>query len=95
MAEPTRTRRGGLDTLAECGRRSLESLTGKEVVSVSAAAREGDAWRLSYEVLELARIPETTSVLASYDVVLDDDGEVQRFERTHRYYRNRADEEAL
>ncbi len=60
---------------------------------MSGAAREGEGWRLSYEVVELERIPVTTSVLASYDLLLDGDGTVREFERTRRYFRNQADED--
>jgi len=43
------------------------------------------------EVLELARIPRTTDILASYAVDLDQQGELLAYERVHRYYRNDVD----
>ena len=38
-------------------------------------------------MLELRRIPNTTDVLASYDVEVDSDGELQGYRRVHRYVR--------
>lgn len=70
----------------------LSELLGLPVESVSSCERAGDgAWQLSVEVLELSRIPDTTSLLASYDVELDQGGELLGYRRTRRYERGRAD----
>jgi hypothetical protein len=45
------------------------------------------------EVVELERIPASTNVIGTYDVVVDRSGELLEFTRTHRYHRNRADDE--
>ena len=42
--------------------------------------------------LELLRIPDTTSLLATYEVRLDADGELLEYYRTRRYRRGAADE---
>ena len=82
-------------TVVAHARRDLQDLLGRPVERVSSVAPDHEGWRLSVEVVELERIPDSTSVLGSYEVLLDDDGEVLEYERTHRYYRNRADGEAL
>jgi hypothetical protein len=46
---------------------------------------------VTLEVVELRRIPESTDVLASYDVELDGDGGFLRFERGRRYNRSQAE----
>ncbi|MFC0038176.1 gas vesicle protein [Actinomadura rayongensis] len=66
-------------------------LTGHEPESVSALRRAEDGWEIRFEVLELARVPDTMSLLASYRVTLDDDGELLGYERCHRYTRGQAD----
>ncbi len=43
------------------------------------------------EVVELERIPETTSVLASYHVVLDQEGQLVSYQRGRRYRRAQVD----
>jgi hypothetical protein len=76
-------------------RRELQDLLGHPVERVSGVAPDGDGWRLSLDVVELERIPDSTSVLGCYEVVLDEEGDIVEYERTHRYYRNRADEGAM
>ena len=47
---------------------------------------------VTLEVVELTRIPESTDVLASYEVELDDDGNASRAtSAVRRYYRSQAD----
>ena len=72
--------------------RELEQLTGRPVDSVTSARRDGDGWVLDLEVVELERIPASTSVLGSYRVNVGPDGHVDGYERTYRYYRNQATE---
>ncbi|UQW99343.1 gas vesicle protein [Streptomyces sp. RerS4] len=70
----------------------LSQLLRLPVESVSSCARaDGGGWELSVEVLELSRVPDTTSLLASYDVELDAAGELLGYHRTRRYERGRAD----
>ncbi len=77
-------------------RETLQQLTGRPVDSVTSVRRDGDGWVLEVELVELQRVPASTSVLGSYRVTVDSDGEVVEYERTHRYYRNQATEaEAL
>jgi hypothetical protein len=59
---------------------------------VSAVRREDDGWCVVVDVLELPRIPDTTSLLASYEVRLDQDGELMEYRRVRRYRRGSADE---
>jgi hypothetical protein len=45
---------------------------------------------LQVEVVEVARIPDSTSVMATYEVQASDDGELLSYRRVRRYYRNQA-----
>ncbi|UYQ60260.1 gas vesicle protein [Streptomyces peucetius] len=72
-------------------REQLAELTGMTAETVSSFARTPDGWRLVVEVLELARVPDTTSLLASYEVEVDSEGELTSYRRTRRYERGRAD----
>ncbi len=40
-------------------------------------------------MLELRRIPNTTDVLAIYEVTVDSDGDLEGYRRLHRYVRGR------
>ena len=76
-------------------KQQLKELTGKDVEGVLGfrPSDNGGAWEALVEVVELRRVPETTDVLASYVLVLNEDGDVQEYRRTRRYYRNQVEEE--
>ncbi|WP_055585084.1 gas vesicle protein GvpO [Peterkaempfera griseoplana] len=72
-------------------REQLSALLGREPESVSALARTDQGWTADVEVLELERIPDSTSVLATYTVQLDADGDLIGYERRRRYSRGQVD----
>ncbi|MGW1895803.1 gas vesicle protein GvpO [Streptomyces sp. NPDC002004] len=72
-------------------RQQLTALTGMPAESVSSVERTGDGWTLHIEVVELERVPDTMSLLASYEVELDPEGELVGYRRLRRYERGRAD----
>ncbi|MER6398995.1 gas vesicle protein [Kitasatospora sp. NPDC001603] len=74
-----------------CAARQLEELLGRAPESVSAVKPAEDGWQADVEVLELERIPPTTSVMATYRVTLDAEGELVAYERTRRYSRGQID----
>ena len=73
-------------------RSQFAELTGRVPEAVSGLSHTGDGWRVTIDVVELERIPPTTDVLASFDVELDDDGNLLGYERVRRYQRGQADE---
>ena len=79
-----------LADLAGQARDLLRSLRGVEAESVSGIARSQNGWTVTLEVVELRRIPESTDVLATYEVEIDDDGNFLSFERGGRYSRSQA-----
>ncbi|MGW1557124.1 gas vesicle protein GvpO [Streptomyces sp. NPDC002144] len=72
-------------------RTQLAELTGMDAESVSSFEQTEDGWSLEVEVLELARVPDTMSLMASYQVELDPDGQLTGYRRVRRYERGRAD----
>ena len=76
-------------------REQLEALLGRGPDSVSALERTHDGWLVTVEVVEVSRIPESTDVLASYEVELDEDRNLRRYARTRRYHRSQADQGGL
>ncbi|WJV45279.1 gas vesicle protein [Streptomyces flavofungini] len=74
-----------------CAREQLAELTGLTVESVSSFERSEEGWDLAVEVLELARVPDTMSLLATYAVTLDPQGDLIGYRRVRRYERGRAD----
>jgi hypothetical protein len=66
-------------------------LTQLEPVAVTGVRRENDGWSVLTDVVELERIPSTTSVMATYRVDLDRSGELIGFERLRRFTRGSVD----
>ncbi|GGW93946.1 gas vesicle protein GvpO [Streptomyces lomondensis] len=72
-------------------RGQLAELTGMDPESVSSFEQTEEGWSLEVEVLELERVPDTMSLMASYQVELDSQGQLTGYRRVRRYERGRAD----
>ena len=81
--------------VATQARELLRSVRGVEAESVSGIGRSSsNGWKVTLEVVELRRIPESTDVLATYEVELDADGRFLGFSRGRRYSRSQAEDGA-
>jgi gas vesicle protein GvpO len=70
----------------------LKTLTGRRPEKVLGFEKgEGGTWRISFELVELERMPKSTDLLGCYVVEVDDDGELVGYERAHRYQRGQTD----
>lgn len=65
----------------------LLELTGKAIEGVTGLERSEDGWTIQVEVLEVRRIPDTTDVLALYEVTTDKQGSLEGYRRLRRYAR--------
>jgi len=65
----------------------LLDLTGKGAEGVTGLERTDDGWKVQVEVVEVRRIPDTTDVLALYEVQVDEDGDLIGYRRLRRYAR--------
>jgi hypothetical protein len=77
--------------IAQLARQQVEELFGKPVEAVSAVSRTDDGWTVTLELVELPRIPDTTSLLGSYEALLDGGGDLLEAKRVRRYARNQTD----
>jgi hypothetical protein len=75
--------RRAMDTLAE--------LVGCPAEGITGIRRNDNGWVVEVEVLEVERVPETSDVLASYEVEIDNDGEIVEFRRLRRYLRTQTE----
>ena len=71
---------------------TVAELTGHKIETVSALESEGESWLVTVDVCELERIPNTTDVMASYVVQLDDAGGLLGYKRERRYLRGEAEQ---
>jgi hypothetical protein len=79
--------------LTEAAVSAVSDLTGYEAESVAGLQWDGESWLVTVDVLELERIPNTTDVLGSYVVQLDDSGELLGYKRTRRFLRSQLEED--
>ncbi|MEU9096751.1 gas vesicle protein [Streptomyces sp. NPDC048361] len=91
---PAKKARAGVPDAASAMRSAagqLAQLLGRVPDSVTSLKPTEDGWEAQVEVVELERIPDTTSVMASYKVALDPRGALVSYERTRRYSRGMID----
>jgi hypothetical protein len=82
-------RMSGMAAAAE-GSRQLLELTGREAEGIVGLERTDDGWAVQVEVVEVRRIPDTTDVLALYELDVDSEGELEGYRRVRRYSRGDA-----
>ncbi|MBB1245634.1 gas vesicle protein [Streptomyces durbertensis] len=58
---------------------------------VSSVKPADEGWTADVEVVELEKVPDTMSVMASYRVQLDPEGRLVGYERLRRYARGQID----
>ncbi len=73
--------------VAQSASRQLLELTGRDAEGVTGLERTEDGWKVLVEVVEVRRIPETTDILALYEVMTDEDGDLESYRRLRRYAR--------
>jgi hypothetical protein len=71
---------------------TVADLTGFPPETVSAMQWDGENWLITVDVCELTRVPNTTDVMASYVVQLDDSGGLLGYKRERRYLRGADDD---
>jgi hypothetical protein len=70
----------------------LADLIGQTPEGIVAVDKFEDGWRVLVEVVESHRIPETTDIMAVYEVDVDSDATVTGYRRMDRYVRGRIKE---
>ena len=67
--------------LAERAKNQLTEITGLKPVTVTGTFKDEQGWHITLDMLEMSRIPTATDVLGDYDVLVDEDGNMMKFER--------------
>lgn len=67
----------------------LSALIGRDAEGIVGVEKSDDGWRVQVEVVESRRIPDTTDILAIYEVDVDAEGTVTGYRRQDRYVRGR------
>lgn len=81
----------GIGGLVRNAVRQFAELSGETPERVSGVRSTDDGWSVLVDVVELERIPSTTSVLCTYRLDLDGDSHLSGFERIRRFTRAATD----
>ena len=79
--------------LARAALSTVEELTGYSPEAVTGLAWDGEAWRVTVDALEMARVPDTMDMLGAYEVRLDEHGTLSGYRRVKRFRRCDAQQE--
>jgi hypothetical protein len=71
----------------------LPFILGMEASRVVAAAKSEDGWHITIELIERKAVPDTQDLIGTYEVSLDEEGELLSYER--RSIRRRMDLEEI
>jgi len=85
-------------TAAEAARAALDQiadLTAKQPEGITGVERTEDGWTVGLELVEDQRIPSSSDILATYEIAIGPDGEMQSYRRIKRYARGRGDTEDM
>jgi len=80
--------------IAQRAKEQLAQLTGLKPGTVSALSKDEEGWHVAVDMIEMKYIPDTRDVLATYEALLDDEGNLLSYQRTRRYRRDQVTEEA-
>jgi hypothetical protein len=82
-----------MTALAERARQQLAQVTGFKPVAVVGSYKDAEGWHVSVDMLEMTRLPEATDVLGTYLVLMDEEGDMVKFEKKRTRLRAESFEE--
>ena len=77
---------------ARMAKQQLQEITGLEVATVSAMEEHEGGWRAYVNLVELRRVPSTSDVLATYEAILNAEGEMETYKRLRRFLRGQVND---
>jgi hypothetical protein len=69
-------------------RQQLQAITGLPLSSTVSARKQKDGWHVLVEVVEKKSLPDSQDILATYEVVLDEQANFENFTRVGMRRRN-------
>lgn len=76
--------------LAQRAKEQLQGLTGLKADTVSGITQDEKGWHITVELVEMRRIPDGNDILATYETLLDDQGDLVSYQRVRRYRRDQV-----
>jgi hypothetical protein len=75
--------------LSQAALTTVQELTGYKPEAVTGLEWDGDLWQVRVDVLELARVPNSTDMIGEYLVSLDEEGTLRGYKRISRFQRGK------
>jgi hypothetical protein len=88
---PSKSLSNGLGAMVRDAVAQFGDLSGSKPEQISGLRSTDDGWSVLVEVVDVERVPSTTSVLSTYRVDIDSSGELTGYERIRRYVRTATD----
>jgi hypothetical protein len=76
---------------ADMAVKHVTDLTKRVAEGVVGAERADEGWRVTVEVVETHRIPDSADIIAMYEANIDDEGELVSYRRVGRYLRGQVE----
>jgi hypothetical protein len=74
--------------IAQRAKEQISGLTGLKADTISGLAKDDQGWHVAVDLVEMKRIPDSSDMLAIYEVQLDTEGHLLSYKRTRRYRRD-------
>ncbi|MBI2252773.1 MAG: gas vesicle protein [Armatimonadetes bacterium] len=81
MAKRSADTKISLGELVEIARKELAKLTNLKAQSTVGTFKDEKGWHVLVDMLEKESIPNSMDILATYEVILDEEGELMEFNR--------------
>ena len=86
-----RSTANGIGDVVQAGVRQFVALSGEAPERVSGVRSSEEGWSVLVDVVELERVPSTTSVMCTYRLDIDEQAQLAGFERVRRFTRASTD----
>jgi hypothetical protein len=80
--------------IAQVAKQQLTDLTGLKADTVSGMSKCEDGWHVNVDLIQLRCIPDGSDVLATYETVVDDQGNLVKYQRTRSFHRSEVSGES-
>lgn len=83
----------GITSLAERAKRQLAEVTGFSPVAAVGGFKDEEGWHITVDAVEMVRIPNSTDIIGTYVILLDQEGNMVKFEKKRARLRGEPYEE--
>ena len=85
-------RRISPDQIVQRAKRVMDDLGGMDVDRVTGVEADDEGWRISLEVVETRRIPDTADIIAKYEVLMSRGGRFRSYRLVGRRRRDQIED---